>query len=233
MARTPFLDCDEIVTLGLIGGYNNNPALSQMSAVLLLSMCHAVKQRWIWQNPIAPIDDIDYERILEIIETAEADLMTSFAIGQIIASVAVLNELNLLEMNGQSVAQADYPELASRVPSSWLVGTDIQLPNLNDTGLFGTDTSAVRGTFVGENQHTLTDAEIPSHNHTQNPHSHTEVIPVVTPTFAGEIPGGASLVVPTPSVTGLATAINNPSGGGGAHNNIQNSMLVLYYIVSQ
>lgn len=159
--------------------------------------------------------------------------MLNVYIGSIVPSVVDLSSPRLLALNGQSVAVADYPELAAVVPAAWIVGADIVLPNLNDTGLFGTDDPVDAGSFIGENQHTLTENEMPAHTHIQNPHNHTEVIPTVIPTAAGLEPAFASLVTATPSLTGLATATNQNAGGSNPHNNIQFSMYTIFFIVAR
>lgn len=229
---SPYLEFAKLTTLASNGGYSENPSLSQLSGVFLLSACVYLRSKWLWQNPIDPIDNATYQNILEMIEQAESELMTQYAVGSIIPSICTQTGSNLILLDGSSVLQADYPVLASCVPSSWLVGANINLPNMMDMGLFGTDDVNDLGDIIGENDHTLTTAEMPVHTHTQNPHSHSEIIPAVTPTGAGPIVAGASVVVPTPSTTGLATATNNNAGGDTPHNNIQQSMQVFYYIVA-
>lgn len=229
---SPFLEYDKLTALAAQGGYSENPHLSQASAVFLLSACWYLRDRWIWQNPIDPIDNVTYQNILEMIQTAEAELMTQYAVGSIIPSICIQTASNLLLLDGQVVAQADYPSLAACVPSGWLTGANIQLPDMLDAGLFGTDDNLQVGGFTGENAVTLVESEMPAHTHTQQPHSHSYTQPVSTPTAAGLEPALASLVTTPPSITGNATAINNSTGGDQPHNNVQRSMLTYYYIVA-
>jgi len=228
---SPKLQFDKLTALATQGGYSENPHLSQLSAVLLLSACWVLRERWLWQKPINPITDVTYQNIVEMIEQCESDLMTQYAIGSIIPSICPLTGSNLILLDGSSVLQADYPVLTSCVPSSWLVGLNIDLPDMNDAGLFGTDDSLEVGQFVGENDVTLAESEMPTHTHIQNPHQHSELTVNSIPTAAGLEPALASLVNVIPTVTGLTTAVNQNTGGGGSHNNIQNSMQVYYYIV--
>lgn len=229
---SPYIQLDELVDLASNGGYNLSPALSQLSAVFLLSSCYVMRMRWLWQNPIAPITDQEYENILETIEQCEADLMTSFAIGQIIPSVADLSSnTNLIRLDGSTVLQADYPQLAAAVPASWLVGSNIQLPDMRERSLHGDDTTNV-GNIVGENAVQLSTGEMPIHTHTQNPHQHSELTVSSIPTAAGLEPALASLVTIVPTVTGLTTAINNNAGGDQAHNNVPESLSVFWWIVA-
>lgn len=228
---SPYLQFSILTTLAMQGGYSENPHLSQNSAVFLLSACLYLRERWLWQNPISPIDDTTYNQILEMIEQAEADLMTSYAVGSIISSICTQTGSNLQLLDGSSLLVSDYPELASCVPASWIVGTDIVLPDMASKGLFGADIPSSVGTLVGENDHTLTESEMPSHTHTQNPHQHTYTGTTITPTAAGLEPALASLVTPLPNVTGQATATNNNTGGDSPHNNVQESLQVFYYLV--
>lgn len=229
---SPYIQFAELIALAADGGYNPSPALSQLSAVFLLSSCWVMRMRWLWQNPIAPITDSEYEDILEMIEQAEADLMTSFAIGQIIPSVGDLSSnINLLRLDGSTVLQADYPALAAIVPASWLVGADIQLPDMREKSLHGDDTTNV-GTIVGENDVTLTINEMPAHSHTQQPHSHSYSLTTAIPTAAGLEPTFADLTTNVPSSTGLTTAINNDTGGDQPHNNVPESLTVFWWIVA-
>lgn len=230
---SPFLQYGKLSALASIGGYEIVTALDNLSAVFLLSACCYLQEKWLWQSPLIKIDDSEYQNILNMIAEAEARLMISIMIGTIVPSISVKNEDALLLCDGSSVLQSDYPELAAIVPSSWLVGSDIVLPDLRDVGLFGSPDAPSLGTFFGENTVTLDESTMPSHTHIQNPHQHTEIIPVVTPSLGGEIPALADLTVPTPSTTGFATATNQSTGGGGAHNNVQNSMLVYWYLVAR
>lgn len=230
---SPYLQYGKLSALASQGGFSENPHLSQLSAVFLLSACWYLRNRWLWQNPIDPISDSTYDSIVEMIEQCEAELMTQYAIGSIIPSICEQTADNLLFLDGSVVLASDYPELASCVPPSWIVGLNIVLPDMSDAGLFGTDDNLQVGGFTGENTHQLTTGEMPAHTHTQQPHSHTYTSPSVLATAAGLEPALASLVTPTPAITGNATAVNNNTGNDEPHNNIQRSLQVYYYIVAR
>jgi hypothetical protein len=76
----------------------------------------------------------------------------------------------------------------------------------------------------GAKTHQLTTAEMPSHTHVQDAHSHTVPVGATDDTAApfdradaGTNASGANAT----TATGTATAVNQNTGGGGAHNNLQ------------
>lgn len=158
--------------------------------------------------------------------------MISIAIGQIFPSINDIMSSNYLRLDGQLVAQADYPELTAIVPAGWLVGGDIQLPDLREASLHGDDTTNV-GDIIGENNVTLTEAQMPTHTHIQNPHQHTSDTVSSIPTAAGLEPALASLVTVIPTLTGFATATNQTAGQDEAHNNVPRSLAVHWWIVAR
>jgi microcystin-dependent protein len=83
----------------------------------------------------------------------------------------------------------------------------------------------------GAKTHTLTVNEMPSHTHVQNAHNHVQ-------NAAGTATGG--LVGSTPDAstnnstasgysTANATAVNQNTGGGAAHNNLQPFLVVIFW----
>ncbi|AXF52327.1 MAG: receptor-binding domain of short tail fiber protein [Circular genetic element sp.] len=230
---SPFLQFEKLDNLANTGGYQQTTALTQLSSVFLLSACTYLRERWLWQSPNDPIDNNTYNQILDMIDETEAQLMENVLVGSIISSVALITNPNYLPMIGQLIPVADYPELANVVPVSWIVGADIQIPNMTAKGLFGAVDIPTIGIEVGENFTTLTEAQMPVHTHIQDTHSHSQTIPVVTPTGAGPIVAGASVVVPTPSTTGFTTATNQNAGNGDAHLNVPEVLLTVWYIVAR
>lgn len=227
----PVFDSEAIAIVASDGGYSNLVPMSDLTNLILLSAMPFISNRSLWSTILNPITDAQWDEIQQWIDSATGELMTNIAIGSIFYSIALLTDPNVKLPIGQLLLQDDYPELTAVVPSSWLVGDDIQLPDLRDTFMIGTPTGGQNGLPIGANVHTLTVAELASHTHVQNPHTHLYNNAIVTPTGAGPIVAGASLVIPTPLATGIATATNQNTGADEPHNNVPQSLQAYAYLV--
>ena len=90
-------------------------------------------------------------------------------VGQITAWVRdIAMPFGWLPMTGQTLAQADYPELTAVVPSQWLSGSNLILPDMRTRFLAmsgATGEAANLGNIGGSNAITLTTDELPAHVH--------------------------------------------------------------------
>lgn len=75
--------------------------------------------------------------------------------------------------NGATYAQADYPELAAILPSTFLSGSNFTVPALSGRFIRGAVADNVIGEIGGALNVTLTVANLPAHHHTVPAHSHT------------------------------------------------------------
>lgn len=78
---------------------------------------------------------------------------------------------------------------------------------------------------------TLTEAQMPSHTHLQNPHSHVETVnTAATGPNVGAAPDASTNTgVASGYSTQPATAVNQNTGGGQPHNNLQPSVAVFLF----
>lgn len=144
--------------------------------------------------------------------------------------------VGFLSCNGSAVSRITYSELFTAIGTAYGLGdgsTTFNVPNLNgrtdvgsgtytDTGTGGLVTRSV-GQALGASVHILTEAQMPSHNHTQAAHSH-DYAQVGSAGIRGS--GGGAPENPTTQQTGLAQPAIGYTGGGVAHNNMQPSLVL-------
>ncbi len=142
-----------------------------------------------------------------------------------------------LACDGAAVSRTTYSDLFASISTVYGVGngtTTFNVPNFSGRAAIGsgTYTDTVSGSItrtvgqsLGAEKHTLTVAQMPSHNHIQDPHTHNIITPV------GGSGAGSGQTVAFPSgVTSATTAVNNPTGGDLPHNNMQPSLVILKII---
>ncbi len=86
-----------------------------------------------------------------------------------------------LEANGQAISRTAYPELFAQIGTTYGAGngtTTFNLPDLRSRSVVGLDPTTTWadtiGKIGGNTAIALTEAQMPSHNHTQNAHNHTQ-----------------------------------------------------------
>ena len=152
---------------------------------------------------------------------------------------------------GQAVSRTEYSSLFLTIGTTYGTGdgsTTFNLPDLRGRVIAGldnmggsaasrlTDTTITGGADAlgevgGAQTHTLTEAQMPSHTHIQNSHLHGLSVYIEGPfkdSFVGSNGQGGSFGYSINS--GSATATNQNTGGGLAHNNVQPTMVLNYII---
>ena len=186
------------------------------------------------------------------ISSALGGTVGAVPIGSVTAFAGSAVPSGWLLCGGQTVSRTQYSGLFLTIGTTYGAGdgsTTFALPDLRGRTIAGEDdmggTAANRltsagsgingvalGAAGGTETHTLTTAQMPSHTHTQNAHSHTipsdyryynngYYVNQATEPFYG---------TPVSVSTNSATATNNNTGGGEAHNNVQPT-IVLNYII--
>jgi microcystin-dependent protein len=123
--------------------------------------------------------------------------------------------------DGASYLKADFPDCYAVIGDTFGAdSTHFSVPDMRGRVLVdagnGTGLSAYSlGDTFGEESHTLSSGEMPSHSHSESG--------AVSTLINGGLEAPASAAVPTTTVTGN-------TGGGGAHENRQPSIALFYYI---
>lgn len=201
----------------------------------LLDLVQHADQAKAWES-----DDLDRieqnaYKLFEIIHKATG------MIGAIVPYASTTNPPGTLPCDGSEYLRSDYPLLYDALDSTY------QRPGSFLTHPDAFVTPDFRGRFIlaaqtpdyaphstgGEAEHTLTEEEMPSHTHGNDPHAHT----YTTPTFGVDI---ESVGVPDPTGVGNPPVPNGTSadsiniynsGGDQAHNNMPPYIALNYAIV--
>jgi len=172
--------------------------------------------------------------------------------GSVMAYAAGTPPAGWLQCVGQTVSRTTYAALFAVIGTIYNTGgeagTDFRLPNMLGKVVAMISGSEPEFNAVGKTggskTHLLTAAEMPSHTHVQNSHNHTQnahthLTGITGSAMAGSAGGFSAIVTfaqngtatsETTAVNQAATATNQNTGGGTAHNNLQ-PYIALNYII--
>lgn len=130
-----------------------------------------------------------------------------------------------LSCDGSSLLRADYPALFAVIGTTFgaVDSSHFNIPDLQGRAPIGTGTGSSLSTrnlgdSIGEETHVLTVSELASHSH-----SESTAVPAV---------GAAITGVPVPSAT-PGIGVTGSTGSDSAHNNMQPSLALSFFIVAR
>lgn len=160
-----------------------------------------------------PIDDVVTAFLNAFDEMSEC-----YMIGSIIPFTRAILPVNVLLCDGSTHQRADFPLLYDVLPGFLVVNVDeFRTPDLRGRFLLGEGPGRAAGDTGGEENHTLTIAEMPSHTH-----NYMSAFESVTTIAVPDAPAA----IPSPAIT-------SPEGGGLPHNNMPPFCVVQYGIVAK
>lgn len=186
---------------------------------------------------------------------ASVAAVKSFVAGDIVWSAATTRAGALLA-NGASKATADYPALFAAIGYTYGgSGANFNLPDITGRVVAGKEATATRltsagggvdgatlGASGGVQTHTLTEAQMPAHDHspysTSDPgtHTHSQDANTVLKTATGTAMGNGITQTSTGGTTGgggahTHTVTATSKGSGSAHPNVQPTIILNAFII--
>lgn len=141
------------------------------------------------------------------------------------AIVSMLNDStpdNMLLCDGSNFAKADYPELYDVLPAALIVDPATgSVPDLRDLFVLSAGVTYAPLDTGGAEDHTLTVAELPAHDHLYDKE-----------TFNIDV---ESVGIPDPTGVGLPhiPTLTSSTGGGDAHNNMPPYFALKYVVIAR
>lgn len=158
-------------------------------------------------------------------------------IGSIVAFATASTPLHTLACDGAIYNASDYPKLYEVIhPSLHFGANQFKTPDLTEKFLFGAglspSTSYPVGQVGGQFEVTLSVDEMPTHSHSNIPHSHSEVT-AIPALINGGIEAPASAAIPSTGLTGSSSISIGDSGGNEPHNNMPPFVAYRYFIICE
>lgn len=183
-----------------------------------------IKKNWLdlEDDPLDEITVADWDEIEKLVANLVKEVYTPM-IGYCFPVVLGGIPDNCLPLEGGIYDRDDYPILYDLLDSAFVLDADtFTLPDFRSRVPVGAGQGSGLSEYTvnqtgGEETHTLTELEMPSHFHTTN---ETQIVAVA--------PGEAPVNAPIP----LPLGTTNSAGGGLAHNNIQPFAAIRWAVVA-
>jgi microcystin-dependent protein len=189
--------------------------LDAWSISLLGSMVSQERMPWLWYNNQFPLTSVEKDDLDNRLSAAQGQLMQTL-VGLIMPVMTADVPQGCLLCDGSTYLRADYPNLYDALDSAFIIDSDsFKVPDMQNMFIMGASATNITGTTGGSETVTLTEAQMPVHTHTTQPHAHSEVAAVPS-LINGGLEAPASAAQPTASTTGIATVIVDNAGGGEA-----------------
>lgn len=231
MASLSLPDLQELAT---DGGYAGISALSNFSAVLLLSACRAfLHNDRNWTGVGYQLTDAERDEIDELVSEAEWELMSS-AIGMIMPTATADIPDYALLCDGSSYLRVDYPTLYDVLDAAFITDADnFVVPDLQSTFVQGVGGADNVGDTGGSPTTQLTTVTMPKHRHATIPHNHSYLLHTdgVMPE-GGLAPLPAVLPVAVPTATGDASPDTGFTGDGETYDSRPPYLALRYIIIA-
>lgn len=227
------LDLDELQGLAVAGNYTGITALSNFSAVMLLSACRAfLHDLRYWTGASYRLTPAEADAIDELVSQAEYEIMSS-AVGLILPHAGASIPAWSLLCDGASYDRVDYPELYAALDGVFIDDADtFHVPDLSDRFVRGIAPASASGDTGGAEQHTLSVAQLAAHSHSTVLHAHGYLAPVPGVTLEGAGAPFPTITATTPAVTDTSGVTVNDTGDGDPIDHLPPYLVLSHIIVS-
>ena len=207
--------------------------LSKEESAFIKSALFAIGYRYSWQNSNGePLTDEQFNVLEHRIASIYDKIYGGFMIGTIQAIATQDLPVNMLLCDGGSYARVDYPVLYERLDASYITdANNFVVPDLRGRFIIGASLDYPVATTGGSDEITLSIDNMPSHTHTNSPHSHSEITSVPT-IINGGIEAPANSSTPSSGLTGASSIVIDNAGGGLPFDNLPPFEALRYAIIA-
>lgn len=197
--------------------------LSERSIQLALAAVASIQPFFRWNAADSDEwNDIDHAVAQLLFELMDATMPDFTPVGTVVWYLGVTASIpaKWLRCEGQTLNDADYPELADVLDTPFHAHPDIILPDLREKFLYGGSFNSDLGDTGGAATHALTTAELPAHHHITAAHSHTVGTRPAAGSNTGSVSLGSLAANGTIATSTQAATDTSDTGGAGSHNNM-------------